>query len=78
MENTVITNLTGGWTYSTFGFISAALIPVPWILYKFGARLRAASKYNPSMPGVMMKGELGRDEEMQMQEAEVQGMENVM
>ena len=68
----MITNLTGGWAYSTFGFISAALIPVPWILYKFGARLRAASKYNPAMLGVMMKG----DEEMQMQEAKVQGMEN--
>lgn len=40
----------------------------------FGARLRAASKYNPSMLGVMMKGDL--DEEMQMQEAKVQGMEN--
>ena len=65
----MITNLTGGWAYSTFGFISGALIPVPWILYKFGARLRAASKYNPSMPGVMMKGDMGRDEEMQMQEA---------
>ena len=72
----MITNLTGGWTYSTFGFISAALIPVPWIIYRFGSRLRAASKYNASMPGVMMKSHL--DEEMQMQEAEVQGMENGM
>lgn len=70
----VITNLTGGWTYSTFGFISAALIPIPWIIYKFGARLRAASKYNPPMPGYMMKGVVGRDEEMQMQEAQMQRM----
>ena len=70
----VIENLTGGWTYSTFGFISAALIPIPWIIYKFGARLRAASKYNPPMPGNMMKGVVDRDEEMQMQEAQMQRM----
>ncbi|KAL9066756.1 MAG: hypothetical protein Q9161_007345 [Pseudevernia consocians] len=70
----MIKNLTGGWTYSTFGFISAALIPIPWIIYKFGARLRAASKYNPPMPGNMMKGVVGRDEEMQMQEAQMQRM----
>lgn len=69
----MITNLTGGWTYSTFGFISAALIPIPWILYKFGARLRAASKYNPPRPEGMMKGVLGRDEEMQIEEAQMQG-----
>lgn len=74
----MITNLTGGWTYSTFGFISAGLIPIPWIIYKFGARLRAASKYNPRMPGGMMKGILGRDEEMQMQEAQMQGMDTGM
>lgn len=71
----MITNLTGGWTYSTFGFISAALIPIPWVLYKFGARLRAASKYTPPIPEGMMKGILGSDEEMQMQEAQTQGMD---
>ena len=74
----MITNLTGGWTYSAFGFISAALIPIPWILYKFGARLRAASKYNPQMPGSMMENVLGRDEEMQMQEAQMHGMDTGM
>ena len=67
----VITNLTGGWTYSTFGFISAALIPIPWILYRSGARLRAGSKYGPQMAGSMMKGVLVRDEEMQIQEAQM-------
>ena len=67
MPDIVITNLTGGWTYSTFGFISAALIPIPWIIYKFGARLRAASSYNPPMQESMMKSVVGRDEEMQMQ-----------
>ena len=67
----MITNLTGGWAYSTFGFISAALIPIPWVLYRLGARFRAASKYGPQMPGSMMKGVLIRDEEMQMQEAQM-------
>lgn len=38
--------LTGGWAYSTFGFISAAMIPLPFFLFKFGPRLRASSKYN--------------------------------
>ena len=63
----VIENLTGAWAVSTFGFISAVFAPIPWILYVFGARLRASSKYNPAMPTNMMKGHLGRDEEMQMQ-----------
>ena len=75
---TVITNLTGGWTYSTFGFISTALIPIPWILYQFGARLRAASKYNPQMSQSMMTSVLGHDEEMQMQKAQMQGMDTDM
>ena len=74
----MITNLTGGWTYSTFGFISAALIPIPYIVYRFGARLRAASKYNPRMPQSMMKSVLGQDEEMQMQKAQMQGMDTDM
>ena len=69
MFEIVITNLTGGWAFSTFGFISAALAPIPWILYLFGASLRARSPYNPSMSENMMKSVIGRDEEMQMQEA---------
>lgn len=73
---TVIENLTGAWAVSTFGFISAAFAPIPWILYMFGARLRANSKYNPAMPTNMMKGHLGRDEEMQMQEMQMQGMQD--
>ncbi|KAK3168376.1 hypothetical protein OEA41_004823 [Lepraria neglecta] len=69
----MITNLTGAWAVSTFGFISAAFAPIPWILYLFGARLRAHSKYNPPMPASMMKGHLGRDEEMQMEGMQTQG-----
>ena len=65
----MITNLTGGWTYSTFGFISATLAPIPYVLFLFGARLRASSKYNLTMSKNMMKAALSRDEEMQLQEA---------
>jgi len=74
----VIDGLTGAWAVSTFGFISAALAPVPWILYLFGARLRARSKYNPTMPASMMKTVMGRDEEMQIQEMQPQAMPNGM
>jgi MFS transporter, DHA1 family, multidrug resistance protein len=45
-------NLTGAWALSTFGFISAAMIPIPLALYKFGADLRARSKYSGGMTTV--------------------------
>jgi DHA1 family multidrug resistance protein-like MFS transporter len=68
----VIGGLTGAWAISTFGFISAALLPIPFVLYKFGAPIRAHSKYTPHIPASMMKK--GRDEEMQMQGSEMDGM----
>lgn len=61
----MITNLTGAWAISTFGFISAALAPIPFIIFLFGGRLRAHSKYNPTMLVSMEQG-LDRDEEMQL------------
>lgn len=67
--NIVIDGLTGAWAISTFGFISIALAPIPWILYLFGAGLRARSKYNPAMSASMMTAVMSHDEEMQMQEA---------
>ena len=39
-------NLTGAWALSTFGFISIAIAPFPFVLYMFGARLRQNSKYS--------------------------------
>jgi len=45
----VFTNLTGAWALSTFGFISAALLPIPWALFKWGPALRARSKYSRRM-----------------------------
>ena len=45
----MILGLTGAWAYSLFGFISAAMVPLPWLLFKFGPTLRAHSKYGPGM-----------------------------
>lgn len=41
----MITNLSGAWAYSTFGFISIPLLIVPFILFRFGAQLRAKSSH---------------------------------
>lgn len=34
-----------GWASSLLGFVSVALVPVPWVLYKYGKRIRAHSRY---------------------------------
>ncbi|KAI9891785.1 MAG: hypothetical protein M1814_002350 [Vezdaea aestivalis] len=41
----MIMGLTGAWALSLFGFIAATLMPTPFLLYHFGARLRANSRY---------------------------------
>ncbi|KAH7011363.1 major facilitator superfamily domain-containing protein [Ilyonectria destructans] len=33
------------WASSLLGFIALALLPVPWVLFKFGPRIRARSQY---------------------------------
>jgi hypothetical protein len=45
----VITNLTGAWAYSVFGFISVPMLAVPFFLFKFGHRLRTTSKHAAHM-----------------------------
>lgn len=35
-----------GWATSLLGFISVALMPIPWALFRWGPRLRATSVYN--------------------------------
>ncbi|MCJ1255387.1 hypothetical protein MMC24_003203 [Lignoscripta atroalba] len=61
----MIMGLTGAWAYSLFGFISAALMPVPFVLFKWGAKLRARSKYNHEMMGMAGKQSMGHvDPEM--------------
>lgn len=34
-----------GWASSLLGFIAVALLPVPWVIFKFGKRIRAKSQY---------------------------------
>ncbi|KAK5953020.1 hypothetical protein OHC33_006142 [Knufia fluminis] len=34
-----------GWATSLLGFVTVALMPVPWILFKYGAKIRSKSKY---------------------------------
>lgn len=41
----VYTKLGIGWASSLLGFIAIALLPVPWVFFKFGKRLRALSQF---------------------------------
>ena len=34
-----------GWASSLLGFVSVALVPVPWVLFKYGKRIRSHSRY---------------------------------
>ena len=42
----MVTNLTGSWAFATFGFIALAMGTFPFILYFFGAHLRAHSRFS--------------------------------
>ena len=37
------------WATSVLGFASLALIPVPILFFKFGAKIRTFSKYVPTL-----------------------------
>ena len=71
MGSPVIQGLGGGWTYSTFGFIAAAVMLIPYLIFVFGARLRSRSKYSPltssSSSMMMMKQTDGGEEGGMMQ-----------
>lgn len=41
-----VMNLTGPWAFSTFGFITLVMIPIPFILFFLGPTLRARSKFS--------------------------------
>ncbi len=43
-KSLVFAALGVGWAASIFGFISLALLPIPWALYRWGPQLRASSK----------------------------------
>lgn len=34
------------WATSLLGFISVAMLPIPWVLFKWGPRIRARSRYD--------------------------------
>lgn len=53
----MITNLSGAWAYSTFGFVSIPLLAVPFILFKFGAQLRAKSAYGHARTSMVADSE---------------------
>ena len=38
-------NLGIGWATSLLGFITVALLPIPWVLFKYGPQIRARSIY---------------------------------
>jgi len=68
--STVFNGITGAWSLSLFGFISAALLPVPFVLFKWGAALRARSKHGHNRMA-MEKGDMmpigkGPDPEVRM------------
>lgn len=70
----VITNITGGWAYSVFGFISIPMLPVPFILFKWGPQLRRRSRYGP---GMMMGNSMGKGI-MEAEEHTMEGMQSVV
>ncbi|KAA8646843.1 MFS transporter [Aspergillus tanneri] len=41
----MFSSLGVGWASSLLGFVSVSLVPVPWVLYKYGRRIRAHSQY---------------------------------
>ena len=41
----MLSGLGIGWANSLLGFVSVALVPVPWVLFKYGERIRAHSRY---------------------------------
>ena len=42
---TVYTNLGIHWATSLLGFVALALMPVPWVLFKWGPQIRSKSHY---------------------------------
>ncbi|KAK0478276.1 MFS general substrate transporter [Armillaria novae-zelandiae] len=44
--------LTPRWASSLVGFVALAMVPIPFIFIKYGAKLRAKSKYAPMAPTV--------------------------
>ncbi|KAL8709662.1 MAG: hypothetical protein Q9220_005602 [cf. Caloplaca sp. 1 TL-2023] len=61
----MIMGLQGKWAYGTFGFIAAAMVLVPLILFQFGPALRARSRHSAQMMG-NGKGVMGHQHDQEM------------
>ncbi|KAI4199844.1 MAG: hypothetical protein LQ348_001814 [Seirophora lacunosa] len=63
----MIMGLQGQWAYSVFGFLAVPMIAVPIMLFIFGPRLRARSRYSaPTMSNGKHPMNQRVDQEMQM------------
>lgn len=67
-----------GWASSLLGFVSVILVPVPWVLYKYGRRIRAHSQYivinEPVLAQAGSSGEMiGREGMAGLEEGQVSG-----
>ena len=45
LTESVYNRLGIAWATSLLGFISIGLLPIPWVLFKYGPRIRAKSNY---------------------------------
>lgn len=61
-----ITRLGGGWAYSIFGFIAAALMVLPYLGYRFGSNARSKSRYNQAQAMAMGEKIAGQQTESSM------------
>ena len=42
------------WAGTMLGFVALALVPIPVVFWKYGARIRAKSKFAPTLPKPMV------------------------
>ena len=45
LTNLVYENLGIGWATSLLGFCGLAMLPIPWVMYKWGEKIRGASHF---------------------------------
>lgn len=46
MNDAVYTGLGIDWATSLLAFISVAMMPIPWVLFRFGHKIRSKSSYD--------------------------------
>jgi hypothetical protein len=45
-KETVYKALGVAWATSLLGFVTVALLPIPWVLFKYGPKIRSLSQYD--------------------------------